>query len=69
MYFILAGSTAAEVGMECILLWQGGRILFLAAPRRRLNGIDDQIYERKDFCSAFSIATTTTTANFRRDLL
>jgi hypothetical protein len=34
-----------------------------------LNGIDDEIYDRAAFRSAFSIATTTTTANFRRDLL
>jgi hypothetical protein len=44
-------------------------VCFLAAARRRLNGIDDEIYERADFHSTFSIATATTTANFRRDLL
>ena len=69
MYFILAGSTAAEAGTACILFWQGGRILFLVVERQRLNGIDDEIYERADFRSALSIATATTTATFRRDLL
>jgi hypothetical protein len=65
MYFVLAGSTAAEAETACILFWQGGRFLFMAAARRRLNGIDDEIYARVDFRSAFSIATATTTANFR----
>jgi hypothetical protein len=28
MYFILAGSTAAEAGTACILFWQSGQICF-----------------------------------------
>jgi hypothetical protein len=37
--------------------------------RRRLYCIDDEIYERADFRSAFLVATATTIVNFRRDLL
>ena len=36
----------------------------MAAVRWRLNGIDDEIYERTDFHSAFSIVTATTTSIF-----
>jgi hypothetical protein len=55
--------------MYFILARRADLFLFLATARRRLNGIDDEIYERTDFRSAFSIATATTIANFRRDLL
>jgi hypothetical protein len=67
--FFSVGSTVEEARTACILFWQGGRFLFLAAARRRLYGIDDEIYERADFRSAFLVATATTTINFRRDLL
>jgi hypothetical protein len=66
---VLAGSTVEEARTACIIFWQGGRILFLAAAWRRLYGIDDEIYEWADFRSTFLVATTTTTVNFRRDLL
>jgi hypothetical protein len=56
-------------GMYFLKFGKVGGFSFLAAARRRLNGIDDEIFEQADFSSAFLIVTETTIANFRRDLL
>ena len=64
------GSSAEEARTAYSLFWQGEQILFFfGSGTAEVNGIDDEIYERADFRSAFLVAIATTTINFRRDLL
>ena len=70
-YFWHGGGYCWHGGGYC---WHGGGLVLawrrlFSARRRLLYGIDDEIYERADFRSAFLVATATTIVNFRRDLL